>query len=106
MGRYLCGHSASPFYDLDFATQRTPRKKKPMPISTRTIERWICDRCGTKAEFPDELGQAPFEVGWLKLNLQRSLTAGTMLREKNIQVLCPSCVSGLAIWFKGKEIYP
>lgn len=101
MGNSRPHNTGSPFYDHAFAA-RKHKKGRLVPINTRTIEQWICDRCGTKAEFPDETGQMPFEKGWLKLNLQRSLTAGTMLREKNEQILCPKCVLALALWFKDK----
>ena len=96
-------HSSSPFYDLDFALtpkKRPPRKKKPMPISTRTVERWICDRCGRKDEFPNELGHMATEEEWLRLDLPRSLANWSTFVGKNEQILCPTCVDKLALWFQ------
>jgi len=72
-----------------------------MPIAQRTIERWTCDRCGTKAEFPDEEGNTALEVGWLRLDLTRSLTAPPpYLFGKNEQILCPADVTNLRQWFE------
>jgi len=71
-----------------------------VPISTRTIERWICDRCGRKAEFPDEQGHTAPEEGWLKLDLTRSLTNWSTFVGKNEQILCPTDVDKLALWFQ------
>lgn len=71
-----------------------------MPISTRTLERWSCDRCGTKAEFPDDQGKTAPEVGWLKLDLTRSLQGSApFLFTKNEQILCPADVNNLRNWF-------
>ena len=78
-----------------------------MPIRTRTIEQWTCDRCSAKAEFPDEEGQTAFEVGWLQFDLGRSLNPGkvvrTLYREKNEQILCPACAALLAAWFQSDQ---
>jgi hypothetical protein len=72
-----------------------------MPISTRTIEKWCCDRCGIKAEFPDEQGQTGLSAGWLQLDLTRSLTQPPpYLFGKNEQIVCPACVVSLRQWFK------
>jgi hypothetical protein len=107
MGNRLRGGSSSPFYDADFAaqTQRKPRRRRnTMPISTRTIECWLCDRCGIKAEFPDELGHTAIETGWIKIDLTRSLSEPKpYLFGRNEQVLCPVCVHALAKWFKRQE---
>lgn len=106
------GPSSSPFYDHDFVTnhQQPRRKKKRVPITTRTTEVWICDRCGSRGEFPDPKGYTALETGWLKLDLTRSISLELDTRSdspylfgRNIQVLCPSCVVDLARWFQQQQ---
>lgn len=104
MSHRIKGHSSSPFYDLDFANQTTPRprtrKLRRMPITKRTIEQWTCDRCGRKEEFPDEEGRLAPERGWLRLDLTRSLTKEPYLFGKNEQILCPTDVDKLRLWLQ------
>src|SRR4051794_40858995 len=100
------GGSSSPFYDADFASGPPRGKRKyrkrgdTVPISTRTVERWLCDRCAHKAEFPDADGRLAFELGWLQFDLGRSLKPNAHpMRERNEQILCPSCRVDLGEWF-------
>lgn len=75
-----------------------------MPVSTRITERWICDRCGKKGEFPDWANATAVHEGWLQFDLGRSLRADRVVQmEKNIQVLCPECVEALRVWFQTKS---
>lgn len=107
MGHRIKGHSSSPFYDMEFAAQKLPspsprpyrKRNKTMPIVQRTIERWTCDRCGAKEEFPDAEGRVAQEVGWLRLDLTRSLTDPPYLFGKNEQILCPTDTDKLGLWF-------
>jgi len=72
-----------------------------MPISERTISRWTCDRCGDKAEFPDEEGNTGLSAGWLRLDLTRSLRQEQpYLFGRNEQIVCPGCVTSLQQWFQ------
>jgi len=103
------GPSSGPFYDAEFVAkyQPPPRKytrKKPMPVTQRTIERWTCDRCGARQEFPDDQGRTALQAGWLKLDLTRSIAqdTGPYLFGKNEQILCPMDVASLRRWFKGE----
>lgn len=71
-----------------------------MPISKRTIERWVCDRCGKKQEYPDSAGESALEAGWLAIDFTRPLTQTWTIFSKNEQILCPRCVTALGNWFK------
>jgi hypothetical protein len=116
MTHRLKGHSSSPFYDHEFVANnqwvRGPRKNKykkrkktqAMPVVQRTVARWTCDRCGFTAEFPDSEGCTALEVGWLALDLTRSLAQGLPYRfGKNEQILCPVCVGELDAWFRSYD---
>jgi hypothetical protein len=66
-----------------------------MSISTRKVERWICDRCGAQTESPDEMDKTARERGWIVVDLTRSLIDDSFLAQRNDQVLCPADCNAL-----------